>query len=480
MASLLIILLYVALVAVALAMVYRGMVFKGLTIVTVLAISITFLLDSFQQEMSYPGKKVIVLAAMWASGENKQEFLDKCAAEFEREHPEYKVIIRYDGRWVLSKNRARLLTGKDIPDIIEGDNNELRILVTENYVMPLDRVMDQPSASTHKPWREDWLPAMLDMGRYAPNPLPSNPNQPHPLNGKICQVPGIYYNMLWFYNKALMKKLGTSLPQTWDEFFAVCQKAREAGIEPVMLDNGYEDLLIRMMMMASMPDDAAMHSVRGDPGARPFTDPIYTRIFQAERTLADKYLMKGWQACQWPKAQQEFATGRGLFVFCGSWLPGELREVAVQDKAVYDLGVMPMMRFDDEAPGTFAIISSGWMVIKDGKETEGAIKFLQYLTDRWGRDIVLKDGNPVAFVRDPLPTEQQEIAEKIKNIKRIVPDSIPGFAPRWLQYIFLPLHKQFMEAEPGAADYMTAEQFGVELQRQTELYQKAGGEAKWD
>lgn len=479
MMSLLIILLYLALVALALVLVYRGVVFGALVTVAVMAISCTFLLDTFQQEISYPGKKVIVLAAMWASGESKQEFLDQSVNEFEQEHPEYKVIIRYDGRWVLSKNRPRLLTGKDIPDIIEGGKDELRILVAENYALPLDLVMDHPSIQTHRPWREDWRPPMLDMGRYRVSPLPASPQEPHPLDGKISQVPGIYYNMLWFYNKALLKKLDARPPQTWNEFHAVCQKAKDAGIEPVMLDKDYQDMLMDTMMMVNLPDDAVLHSVRGDAGGLPFTDPMYVRLFQAERTMVDKYLMKGWQASQFPKAQQEFATGRGLFVFCGSWLPGELREVAVKDKAVFDLGVMPMLRFEGDPPGTFALLGSGWIVLKDGRQTEGAIKLLQHLTDRWGRRITLEDGNPVAFARDPLPPDLEEISGQMKAMRRVVSDGIGMHSPKWRQYVFVPLHKRFMEANPGSSGFMSPEQFVVELERQTAEYRGEGGEAKW-
>lgn len=472
-----IILLYLALAVLAMVLVYRGAVFGGLILTAVMAASATFVLDTFQQEINYPDKKVIVLAAMWASGENKQKYLDECVADFERDHPEYKVIIRYDGRWVLSKNRPRLLTGKDIPDIIEGGKEELRILVAENFALPLDGIMDRPSIQTGRPWREDWLPPMLEMGRYRMPPPMGSPDQRYALDGKLTQVPSICTNMLWFYNKALMRKLGATLPRTWDEFFALCQKARDAGIDPIVLDKEYQDMLVGALTRINLPDDAMIETLRGT--GKPFTDPQYLRIWQVERTMVDKYLMAGWMASHFPKAQQEFATGRGLMVFCGSWLPGELREVAVKDKSVFELGVMPMMRFDDEPPGTFAMGSSGWMILKDGPQNEGAVKLLQYLTDRLGRQIALNDGNQVTFARDPLPPELAEIADQIKNMQRVVTDGIGMHAPKWERYVFLPLHKQFMESEPGSGEFLTAEQFGAELQKKTEQYRRDGGEARW-
>ena len=48
--------------------------------------------------------------------------------DFKRRHPQYAIEERWDGRWVLSTNRPRFLTGTDVPDLIAGSLAELRIL----------------------------------------------------------------------------------------------------------------------------------------------------------------------------------------------------------------------------------------------------------------------------------------------------------------------------------------------------------------
>ncbi len=46
-----------------------------------------------------------------------------------------------------------------------------------------------------------------------------------------------------FYNKALFKKAGiTQFPRNWNEFFAACQKLKDAGITPMIYGNGGQNL----------------------------------------------------------------------------------------------------------------------------------------------------------------------------------------------------------------------------------------------
>lgn len=456
----------------------RRMMVTLFTLVAIFGAS-TLMLDMGQQELSYGrDKKVIVLASMWASGESKQPIYDKLIAEFEKENPQYKVVVRYDGRWVLSKNRPRLLTHKDVPDLIEGGKEELRILAQENYAVPLDEILEKNSPYTGKPWKEDWIPAVEKLGRYNLTPRQNTGELRNPSDGQRLMASGIMYHSLFFYNKALIRRLGvTRMPETWDEFKALCDKARDQNITPIMLDSAYQDMIADVLLVNSLPENELRKTVTGAADGKPFTDPQYVRIFALERVLADKYFQPQWQASKWPAAQQDFATGKGMFVLCGSWLPAELRKVAVQDKDVFDLSAMPIPRFDDQPAGTFNIEVSGWMLLKDGNERAGAIKLLQFFSDRWGRKIAVEDGNPVSFARDPLPADFKDIEKNIQTMKRAANEPVAEYGAKWKTYIYAQLHRDFFQAVPGDPTYITPEAFAAELQKRTEEYRTRGGEA---
>ncbi|HTL51842.1 MAG TPA: extracellular solute-binding protein, partial [Planctomycetota bacterium] len=291
---------------------------------------------------------------------------------------------------------------------------------------------------------------------------------------------GIVYHSLFFYNKALSRKLGvTKMPETWDEFKQLCDKAKDEHITPIMLDSAYEDMIADVLMVNALPEGQLRKTVTGAADAKPFTDPSYIRIFALERELADKYFQPHWQASKWPAAQQDFATGKGLFVLCGSWLPGELRTVAVKDPAVFDLSVMPVPHFNDQPKGTFNIECSGWMVLKDGGQRDGAIKLLQFLSEHWGRVIALEDGNPVSFARDPLPPDLNDIAGDIHNMKRAANEPVAEYGAKWKAYVYMQLHRDFFQAVAGDKEYITPEEFAAKLQKATEEYRARGGEAYW-
>jgi ABC-type glycerol-3-phosphate transport system substrate-binding protein len=343
--------------------------------------------------------------------------------------------------------------------------------------------MNAPSPQTHRPWREDWIPALYELGRYHLKPIIVDGKKvPHPLENKLMLAGGIYYDTVWFYNKVIARRLGLEMPpHTWDEFKADCQKARDAGMEPIKLDEGYGNQLSQTLLQASVPSGELNKTITGAPGAKPFTDPMYQRLFALERELLDKYTMHGWQASQFPAAQGDFATGRGLFILCGTWLPGELAEVAVKDKAIFDLGCFSFPHFNDEPPGTSVIGPSGWLVLKDGSQREGAILLLQFMSHHhWGQAIALKDGNPVAFAGDPIPPALEDIHDDLSHMKRAVSDPVNAYAPNWLQYVYLQLHDDFIKADPGAPNYMTAARFLDKLEQATVKYRSEGGEAKWE
>ena len=92
-----------------------------LWVVVAAVFCLTLVLDVTQQKTVYEDKIVIAFASMWAPGEPMMKGYEELFRRFEQEHPEYKVEPRWDGRWVLAALRPRLLTGTNIPDIVNTE-----------------------------------------------------------------------------------------------------------------------------------------------------------------------------------------------------------------------------------------------------------------------------------------------------------------------------------------------------------------------
>jgi len=103
---------------------------------------------------------------------------DKSAYDRVRVEARQRVEVerRWQGRWVLSANRPRFLTGREVPDIIVGSKMELVALVEDDYAVALDEPLpgetvsplDSPDTygKPSRRWRDAFIPTMLEEGTY--------------------------------------------------------------------------------------------------------------------------------------------------------------------------------------------------------------------------------------------------------------------------------------------------------------------------
>ncbi len=138
------------------------------------AFGLTLVLDMTPQKTVSKDKIVIAFASMWAPGEPMMKGYEQLFRRFEQEHPGYEVEPRWDGRWVLSALRPRLLTGTNIPDIVNTDRDALLVLVKTGYAAALDDVIDRiayphdrgEQPASDKRLRDAFLPKILKRCYY--------------------------------------------------------------------------------------------------------------------------------------------------------------------------------------------------------------------------------------------------------------------------------------------------------------------------
>ena len=61
------------------------------------------------------------------------------------------------------------------------------------------------------------------------------------IDGKLYGLPLGYACWTIFYNQAMFREHGWAEPRTWDEFFALCERIKAAGIAPVSLTGIYQN-----------------------------------------------------------------------------------------------------------------------------------------------------------------------------------------------------------------------------------------------
>ena len=128
-----------------------------------------------------------------------------------------------------------LISSGDLPDIVfNGGNNITELAAKSGKVADLTKYFEEDA---------EWK------GLFDDTSLEFNT-----VDGKIYGVPVSKEISYIYYNKELFKKAGIEAPETcfatWDEFFAACDKLKEAGITPLGMDTADMGWLTNLWMSA--------------------------------------------------------------------------------------------------------------------------------------------------------------------------------------------------------------------------------------
>ena len=405
------------------------------------------------------------------------------------------VDARWQGRWVLAANRPRFLTGRDVPDLIEGGKEELYALAQDDYAVPLDlplpgraaAPMDEPDTygiSTQR-WRDAFLPGLLEESRY-----PDLPDAAR--RTRMYLVPMTCYSWCLFYNEALFERAGIKAPpQTWPEFLDVCQRLRAAGIVPLTADqDAYSNIWMDYLIFRALGPETWQRTVCGvpadaPPAARasdpPWTDPRYVRVFDEIRGLVDRgYFDADMRGSAWPAAQRAFASGQAAMMLNGSWLVQELssyRETAGEDK--FRLRCFSFPRWPDGDPASQGDMyggTAGFIVCRQGHATAHAIELARYLSAREWPAMVHHNAQ-ISCRRDAdFPPALAGIERDFRNAPRMLSRSPSVYARRFSISALQVEYRAFFLAQKGAGDYRDGKAFTAAMAIETARYLQHGGE----
>lgn len=420
--------------------------------------------------------------------------------DFRRRYPQYEIEERWDGRWVLSANRPRFLTGTDVPDIVAGSLLELRILYQENLALPLD----QPLPDAENPiWREKGIlyepacndpntvlkdtfhPWALEASRYTVTEMDVTRNQhPYPAGTRIVYLwPSIVHSNVVFYNRAHFRRIGRdgdAVPQTVEEFETICRQLRDAGIEPIAQDGTtyiemwWNDLVNRTVGYETFRATCSGEAPRF---AGPDADPRYLEIAKRLRSWRDQgFWMQGFSASKWPGAQRDFGTGRCTFLFTGTWLPAEISQTRSYDPAVFDLScfMFPAEPRGAGNPRQIGAASQGHVITRQGRNHEGAAALLNYLSVYGAEPQATQLDYISAHKGVPFPASVEPLRQILDEARPgdIITDGINGELPMFFKFVLIETFNKFF---PVRSDDLSPEQFVQELERKSqEHYVKYG------
>jgi len=305
-------------------------------------------------------KKKLVYWAQWAENETQATVLKAGIEKFEKENPDYTVEVNWAGREVSKVLKTSLDSGIQI-DIVEGSHDFIPSQIGPDYLADITQYVDGTDMEANM------LPAMkLFAKSFAPDGTSWYYIPEQPFIGAI------------FYNKDIFTKAGiTTLPTTWAEFLDCCQKIKDAGYDPMTIDDAYVSTLYGQYL-GLMKGQDWVGDLMTDKTGDMWGDPAVLQMAKDWSDFAAKgYFSSTVGSNVFPAAQNgEFAVGTAAMYFNGSWVPNEVASITGDS---FNWGVM-YLPAPEGAQYDYTSIETGcqmFAVTKSCKDPAAAVKLLE-------------------------------------------------------------------------------------------------------
>lgn len=348
------------------------------------------------------------------------DFYQKAAEEWAKENPGVKkVTVDGDAR-VWEKLKPRLVSG-DAPDLMfPGWGMDHWGLADEGQLMVLDQALDSPSYDGSGTWRTTFDESILKLGKS---------------DGKQFVLPYYFSVMGWWYDPGVFAKNGWTVPKTWDELLALCEKIKAAGIAPITYQGQYPDYMVVGMLMPwaySIGGEEAFKSMQNlEPGAWK-SEPVLKAAQMIDELNKKGYFQNGATGLSHTQSQTEFLLGHAAMIPCGTWLYSEMEKVMPKG-AKMQFMLPPVVSGGKGDASAIAIKIEPWMVPSKGKNPEAAVSLFKYMTSvEKAKQFVTEKGTLMAIKGSDqvkLPEVLVEPAAKLRGTKSVWANQVKEFYP---------------------------------------------------
>lgn len=317
------------------------------------------------------GEDKVLTVALFKGGYG-EDYWKQIVAKFEADNAGTKVNM------IVNEDLGAVIK----PQILAGNAPDFMYLPTTN-----------PSGLTKALIKDKKLADITDVfetdglkDKIMPGFIDSAMAQPYG-DGKVYLAP-LYYSALGlFYNKTLFTEANLKTPTTWDEFFALGDEIKGkqvAGKERALFtyqgsDPSYMEALIIPAVASAAGSKAMDNCFNYVEGSWKEANVIKTLDTIAKIGI-DGYMLKGTPGLAFSAAQAAVKTGDALFIPCGNWLPGEMKDIEgekVNDKE-FEWGFSVAPVFDASGDKYLMTSLEEMYVLSDAKNMEMAKKFLAY------------------------------------------------------------------------------------------------------
>ena len=388
----------------------------------------------------------------YSEGAGLQPQLMEQTARFEAENPGWKIKWTWGGSEAMQKLRARINAG-DPPDIATNNDANISVMAREGVAMPLDEYLQGLNYEGDAKWGDTFYEGVLHHGFI----------EDAAKGAHFYGIPqGTHFSGI-FYNKGLFEERGYTIPETWSEMLALCNRIQdEEGIPCFAADNfvNYNARPLLYIMRRLVGNQLVYDTAMNKPGTSWKDTPELLEAARMGQELTTQYYVPGWAGNQWPTGQVDWANEGEAMIFMPSWLPSELMEV-MSEEFTMDIFGVPIIEGGYSDQTEYEIKFNGWFLPEGAKNPDAAIYFIKYLTSSLVQSEQAVEGTIASPVKGvPMPdvlTSFQPILDKGTPIR--FAGGLDADAAEWQNKVFFPLTDQLMAGD------ITPEEFIEELQK---------------
>lgn len=301
--------------------------------------------------------KGLVYWSMWESTEPQGQVIKEAVDKFTADTG-ITVDLQFKGRTGIREGLQPALDAGTNIDLFDEDIDRVNN-TWGSYLMDLEELAK--GAGYEATANASLMAACREVGGGTLKSIPYQPNV-----------------FAFFYNKDIFDEAGiTSVPTTWAELDAACQKIKDAGYTPITSDDAYILCLFGHHMCRINGFEGTSDIVKNNK----WEDPSVMETAKAYEEFAKKgYFSENIASNVFPAGQnQELAMGTAAMYLNGSWLPNEVKNMAGGD---FRWGCFSYPAVEGGKDGTEAS-NFGAQVLainKNSQNAEAAFQLITYIT----------------------------------------------------------------------------------------------------
>ncbi len=334
-------------------------------IVCVIALSVV-LAGCAQLGLTKKESNELEIFSWWTSG-GEVEALQAVYDIYSEKHPDVKIenAALASGQGQGGNMKALLETrmlGGEPPDSFQVHLGHELIdsHVIADRMEPLDWLYEEEG------WYDTFQADVIEIASY---------------EGKPYSVPVNIHrsNTVWYRPSRLAEVGVTEPPKTWDEFFEVAEKLKEAGIPAMAIaeegsGGGFSGHMLENILLSQMGPEKYRGLFDGSTG---WDDPDVTKSLEIMNKIYD-YANPDYLSTAWGDINDRFVADDGpAMMLMGDWTHGVLMSKGFED---YHWTT---------APGTedyFMVLSDSFGLPKNAPHRENAVNFLRVIGSKEGQD----------------------------------------------------------------------------------------------